>query len=309
MGLHSVPEHSSRMMRLLVTLGCLAALSTGMSDVERRIWRDINSFNGQVICWGHKNVMAFTKQLYQAMEECENFGKSRNPFTKPANPFAQLQQEFQTLPASAQDRWQNIFKTLLNRNKRQAEGGLLTPTEEDKEEFKMNLAHWKLDLASSIGNLTCVLSKLGMLDDNLQINMDMYMTGMWQEMDTKGTLAAEDPEWVEGMKDGYRSCYDIAQEWPEEHLERNPFMKVFGRHHVFFQCAKKVEEKGCAAAEMLSWLEAAYGKDGGDMDYSAFKLPKNKYERAALVTLVMYESETPAQQMISEFFYGKSNFF
>merc|ERR1712042_328959 len=197
----------------------------------------------------------------------------------------------QTLPAPAQDRWQNIFKTLLNRNKRQAEGGLLTPTEEDKEEFKMNLANWKLDLASGIGNLTCVLSKLGMLDDNLQINMDVYMTQMWEEMDTKGTLAAEDPEWA------------------EEHLERNPFMKVFGRHHVFFQCAKKVEEKGCAAAEMLSWLEAAYGKDHGDMDYSAFKLPKNKYERAALVTLVMYESETPAQQMISEFFYGKSDFF
>merc|ERR1712176_1623765 len=91
-------EHSSRMMRLLVTLGCLAALSSGMSDVERRIWRDINSFNGQVICWGHKNVMAFTTELYKAMEECENFGKSRNPFTKPANPFAQLQQDCQTLP-------------------------------------------------------------------------------------------------------------------------------------------------------------------------------------------------------------------
>merc|ERR1719245_286850 len=159
-----------------------------------------------------------------------------------------------------------------------------------------------------IGNLTCVLSKLEMLDENLQVNMDMYLNQIWKE-DMSGTLAGEDPEWVESMKDGYSSCYDIAQNWPEEHLERNPIAKVFGRHMVFFQCAKKVEEKGCAAAEMLAWLEAAYGKEDGSMDYAALHLPKNKYERAALVTLVMYESETPAQQMISEFFYGKSEFF
>merc|ERR1719494_647359 len=83
---------------------------------------------------------------------------------------------------------------------------------------------------------------------------------------------------------------------------------VFGRHHVFFQCAKSVEEKGCAAAEMYRWLEAAYGKDDGSFDYTKFDLPKNKYERAALVTLVMYESASPAENMVGDFFYGKSNF-
>merc|ERR1712123_70969 len=304
----SEPDHSSRMMRLLITLGCIVALGSGMSDTERKIWRDINSFNQQMICWGHKNTMAYTALLHEAMEQCTDFGRPKNPFTKPASQFAQLQQGFQTLPQPAGDRWQKIFKNLLNRSKRQAEDGLLETTEEDKEEFQMNLAHWKIDLASSIGNMTCVLSKLNMLDENLQINMDMYTNDMWENMDLSETLAGEDPEWRNSMVGGFRDCHDIAQNWPQENLDRNPFTKVFGRHHVFFQCAKKVEEKGCAAAEMYRWLEAAYGKDDGSFDYTRFDLPKNKYERAALVTLVMYESATPAENMIGDFFYGKSNF-
>jgi len=172
----------------------------------------------------------------------------------------------------------------------------------------MNLAHWKGDLASSIGNMTCVLSKLNMLDENLQVNMDLYTTDMWEEADLSETLAGEDPEWRNSMVSGYRDCYDIAQNWPQENLDRNPFTKVFGRHHVFFQCAKSVEEKGCAAAEMYRWLEAAYGKDDGSFDYTKYDMPKNKYERAALVTLVMYEQATPQENMIGDFFYGKSDF-
>merc|ERR1712115_543387 len=96
------PEHSSRMMRLVLTLGCLLALSSGESDMEKKIWRDINSFNNQLICWGQKNVMKYTAALHQAMEECTDFGKPRNTFTKPAN---------------AGDRWQKIFKKLINRSK------------------------------------------------------------------------------------------------------------------------------------------------------------------------------------------------
>jgi len=138
--------------------------------------------------------------------------------------------------------------------------------------------------------------------------MDQYTNDMWENMDMSETLAGEDPEWRNSMVGGFRDCHDIAQNWPQENLDRNPFTKVFGRHHVFFQCAKKVEEKGCAAAEMYRWLEAAYGKDDGSVDYTRFDLPKNKYERAALVTLVMYESATPAENMIGDFFYGKSNF-
>merc|ERR1711937_625668 len=75
--------------------------------------------------------------------------------------------------------------------------------------------------------------------------MDLYTTDMWEEADLSETLAGEDPEWINSMVSGYRDCYDIAQNWPQENLDRNPFTKVFGRHHVFFQCAKSVEEKRC----------------------------------------------------------------
>jgi len=290
----------------VLTLGCLLALSSGESDMEMKITRDINSFNNQLICWGQKNTMKFTANLHQAMEECSDFEKPKNPYTKPANSFAKLQKGFS---ADAGKRWQKIFKNYFKRDKRQAEeGGLLKATEEDRQEFGMNLAHWKLDLASSIGNMTCVLSKLNMLDDNLQVNMDLYTTGIWNYYDMSETLAGEDPQWRSSMIHGYRDCYDIAQNWPQENLDRNALSKFFGRHAVFFQCAKSVEEKGCAAAEMYRWLEAAYGKDDGSFDYTKYDMPKNKYERAALVTLVMYEQATPQENMIGDFFYGKSDF-
>ena len=154
---------------------------------------------------------------------------------------------FQSLPAPAPSK--NPFKSsnlnlgawnqLWNsRNKRQATEGLLQPTEEDFKEFLMDFEDFKGDVASKMGNLTCVLKKMNALDDNLQINMKEYTGDFWNKIDLSQTMAGEDPEWRNMLVTSYKDCYDIARSWPQSTLNRNPLMKVFGRHMVFFKCAR-----------------------------------------------------------------------
>merc|ERR1712013_374601 len=113
---------------------------------------------------------------------------------------------------------------------------------EDFEDYKEDMGH-------NMGNLSCVMTKMEMLDSSLQVNLAMYTGGFWEKMDLSKTLAGSDPVWRQMMTSGYTDCYSIAQTLPEEALEKNPVTKVFGRHMIFFKCAAKVEKKCCYQAQ------------------------------------------------------------
>merc|ERR1712173_546404 len=81
---------------------------------------------------------------------------------------------------------------------------------------------FKTDIGSMIGNLTCVLTKLDMLDSSLQVNLKLWTTDIWQQMNLRKTLAGEDPEWRQKLIGGYTDCYQIASNWPQQSLDRNP---------------------------------------------------------------------------------------
>merc|ERR1712203_1211207 len=110
------------------------------------------------------------------------------------------------------------------------------------DKFLEDYDGFKTDIGSMIGNLTCVLTKMDMLDSSLQVNLKAYTTDIWQQMNLKKTLAGEDPEWRQKMISGYTDCYQVASNWPQQSLDRNPITKVFGRHMIFFKCAMKREE-------------------------------------------------------------------
>merc|ERR1719397_989641 len=98
-----------------------------------------------------------------------------------------------------------------------------------------------------------------MLDSALQVNLKLWTTDIWQQLNLKKTLAGEDPEWRQKLIGGYTDCYQIASNWPQQSLDRNPITKVFGRHMIFFKCAMKQEKKMCGMAQMYSWLTTLYG--------------------------------------------------
>merc|ERR1712083_44548 len=245
----------------------LVASGTAMSTREA-IQMDMENFNNYAMCWGVENMMAFRLAQYKAMEECGRSGlassmvRPTNPFTTlPGNlnnnPFANQQNPLNRLFNNANSR--NPLSALLSRNsignsaqnawdslfrsKRQAEEGLLEIDEEQElEQFLEDYDEFKEDIGSMIGNLTCVLTMMNMLDSALQVNLKLFTTDIWQQINLKKTLAGEDPEWRQKLIGGYTDCYQIASNWPQQSLDRNPITKVFGRHMIFFKCA------------MVSWV-------------------------------------------------------
>merc|ERR1712242_454892 len=271
MGIHRllaerITSSSSGNMLRFLTLAAALALAAGMGMDEKKIMKDMMVFNSMTACWGKGNMYLYKLALLEATEQCTQ--QDHHNLLKPANPILSLlNQDAETLPfqlSNNQARNNNPFLSSSNsnnpfkssssqlnlnawnnlwgnsRSKRQAEG-LLQPTEEDFEEFLG-------DIATKMGNLTCVMQKLNMLDSNLQVNMAQYTTDVWNKIDLSQTMAGEDPEWRNVLTTHYKDCYDIARSFPQSALNRNPLTKVFGRHMVFFKCAKKVEHKCCAMA-------------------------------------------------------------
>merc|ERR1712228_209868 len=169
------------------------------------------------------------------------------------------------------------------------------------EQFLEDYDEFKTDIGSMIGNLTCVLTKLDMLDSSLQVNLKLWTTDIWQQMNLRKTLAGEDPEWRQKLIGGYTDCYQIASNWPQQSLDRNPITKVFGRHMIFFKCAMKQEKKMCGMAQMYSWLTTLYG-NSDDFNWSQFGLPTDKYDRAALTIMVQTEASSKEDKFINDFF-------
>merc|ERR1712211_222524 len=217
-----------------------------------------------------------------------NNGNSRNPLS------ALLSRN--SIGSSAQNSWNSLF-----RNRRAAEGLLEVDEEEELERFVEDFADFKEDIGSMIGNLTCVMTKLDMLDSALQVNLKLWTTDVWQQLDLKKTLAGEDPEWRQKMIGGYTDCYQVASNWPQQSLDRNPITKVFGRHMIFFKCAMKQEKKMCGMAQMYSWLKTLYG-DSDDFNWSQFGLPQDKYDRAALTIMVQTQAASKEERFINDFF-------
>merc|ERR1711990_816507 len=305
----------------------LALVSSGQAMSTREaIQMDMEKFNNDAMCWGVENMIAYRLAQYKAMEECGRSGLASgmvgptNPFTTlPGNlnnPFADQQNPLNRLFNNANSR--NPLSALLSRNsignsaqhawdslfrsRRASEEGLLEIDEAaELEKFLEDYDEFKTDIGSMIGNLTCVLTKMDMLDSALQVNLKLWTTDIWQQLNLKKTLAGEDPEWRQKLIGGYNDCYQIASNWPQQSLDRNPITKVFGRHMIFFKCAMKQEKKMCGMAQMYSWLTTLYG-NSDDFNWSQFGLPQDKYDRAALTIMVQTEASSKEEKFVNDFF-------
>merc|ERR1711990_482173 len=314
-------------LSIMRDLFLLALVSSGQAMSTREaIQRDMEKTNSDAMCWGVENVIAYRLAQYEAMEECGRSGlasgmvRPMNPFTTlPGNlnnPFADQQNPLNRLFNNANSR--NPLSALLSRNsignsaqhawdslfrsRRASEEGLIEIDEAaELEKFLEDYDEFKTDIGSMIGNLTCVLTKMDMLDSSLQVNLKLWTTDIWQQLNLKKTLAGEDPEWRQKLISGYTDCYQVASNWPQQSLDRNPITKVFGRHMIFFKCSMKQEKKMCGMAQMYSWLTTLYG-NSDDFNWGQFGLPTDKYDRAALTVMVQTEASSKEDKFINDFF-------
>jgi hypothetical protein len=253
-------------MLRLVLLSALLASGSAM-NAHKTIKRDLQNFNNDAACWGLGNAMKWHMAIRMASEECEKFGTLPGS-TRPTNPFTTLpaNNPFQTLPGDASNPWMNVPAPISNRisplrqlvtrgsvgnsaaqswtnmwadfmggrSKRAAEDG--ENDEQDIEEFLEDFKDFKQDMVSKLQRLTCVLTKMNLLDAQMQVNLQYFTEEMWSQFDLKQTIAGEDPAWRQKVNQGYTDCHQIASNWPQQSLDRNPITKVFGRHMIFFKC-------------------------------------------------------------------------
>jgi len=291
----------------------------------------INQYNLFEKCYGRKNMVGFSLELHQANEHCKQLAPlynieaiiSKPPRTKPwaqsGNPWQTLPQPINrnpwaSLPAHQQSSDSQLLSKLaellvpalsqqMRRNKR-ASGGLIETNEADLQEFLEDFADYKEGMATKISNLTCVLTQMNMLDANLQPNLP-YFTDHWDMLDTsEPNLAFYDPAWKTKMINGYNDCHNIAETWPQESLDRNEMTKVYGRHMIFFGCAKKMDRLNCAKFMIKEWLEAWYGKMD-ESDPTQYGFPADQYDGAALSLMVLNEAATPEEEFVNDFFWGE----
>ena len=105
--------------------------------------------------------------------------------------------------------------------------GLLDVTEENKEEFLMDMMDFKVSMMTKMGNLTCVLTQLNM------INADYYRTEEVMK-GMRNSLAGQDEDFVTKMADNFSDCYDLSRVWPQNSLDRHPMTMNHRRKMIFF---------------------------------------------------------------------------
>merc|ERR1712213_271067 len=190
--------------------------------------------------------------------------------------------------------------------------GILNPDEDDILEFLDQFADFKSNVASRMGNLTCVLKEMKMMTPDNKINIDAYTSDLGGEssfgmdFNIKGS-AVSDPEWRRKFSEGSRDCYKLAQNWPQSSLNKNPITRLFGRHMIFFRCADRTERKLCSEAQLFHGLEKLYGSlDSDELAERLDKLglPEDKYDAAAITVAVMHHAASEEEKFVDRFMWA-----
>lgn len=114
---------------------------------------------------------------------------------------------------------------------------LKPPSEQDKLEFARDVSDFKADKKYMAGNMTCILTKFGALDSNLEVKLSYFTRDMWAQFDRS---EQPEPEFKAKMNECYQHCYQMAKSIPDSVLVATPVpgMKQFGRQKMFFKCVK-----------------------------------------------------------------------
>ena len=162
---------------------------------------------------------------------------------------------------------------------------------------------FKNGMMSKYGNLSCVLTQMGMLNAAGDINMEFY-SGKQVNLLLGNTPAGSDPVFLNKFVDGISDCHEISRSWPQKALDRHPMHKEHGRHAIFFECTKKIEDKLCTKFQINQWLETMYGPL--DNLPQELNLAVDKYDASAVALKTLYSAASDEMKFVDDFFWGPS---
>merc|ERR1712142_238435 len=257
-----------KMKSALLLLALAAVSAASPEDIYKKFLRSMDVYNFRMKCWGEKNVVKLSVGIEMAKKKC-------------------MQMVDKDVP----------------RSKRQVEE--LKEFQETNEEFILQYADFQEDLGTMMGNLSCVLKAVQWLQEDGEVNLEPWTTGLIEppeggfEFDVEGA-AATDLAWREKMSNAATVCHELAAAVPAKVLLNDPTTMVLGRAAVFFKCMNKVERRLCAEAEMLEFLEKVYGPSETET-LQELGLPENKYAAAGIAAAVLSNAESPEERFVDEF--------
>jgi len=263
-------SHSHLKMKSALLLLALAAVSTASpEDIYKKFLRSMDVYNFRMKCWGEKNVVKLSVGIEMAKKKC----------------------------------MQMVEEEDVPRSKRQVEE--LQEFQETNEEFILQYADFQDNLGTMMGNLSCVLKAVQWLQEDGEVNLEPWTTGLIEppeggfEFDVEGA-AATDLAWRERMSNAATECHELAEAVPAKVLLNDPTSMVLGHAAVFFKCMNKVERRLCAEAEMLEFLEKVYGPTKSET-LEELGLPNDKYAAAGIAAGVLSNAESPEERFVDEF--------
>jgi len=258
---------------------------------------DINTHRLKSECFGESNKIKYDQAVEGAIEKCMQLAPAFNLASIIAESHDSLKEPFRQIQFSNLENLVSLWRT-------KRDTGLVNVDEDDFVEFLDDVSDFKGDMASKMGNLTCVLTEMKLLTADMKINIEEFTkdASEIEGFDLEASPLASDPEWWARLVKGYQDCYEISESLPQTALNRNPMKKRFGRQMMFFHCADKNEKMNCALGQMNRWLESYYATD--DRDLTEFGLPADKYEAAGLTLMVKYNGASDEEKFLSNFFWG-----
>jgi len=289
-------------MKLLPLIFLVASVSCFSKETLKK---RIDKYNWDVKCWGKENMWAGYAAQEKALKECGGVG-GRAGAMPTLSTLPVYQSVANQLPVSLMPSYQytNLPWTQHLVGKRHATYSGVD-SQQELADFLGNWFELRSDMFAQVGNLTCVLKHLGLLDSTGRVNL-AYITGQyWNTLDLSSTLAGKDPLFRANINNRITDCYNMANAMsPAALLRLNPLFKDVNhcRNMVFFKCSMKATTDCCAAAQLHEILQLRYGQDDGTVNWAQYGLPDNKYELAAASSWILTESLSPVEAAVDAFF-------
>jgi len=283
---------------LLAVVFSMAVMAVKGGEIDTATWEMLNRYNLMSFCYGQKFTDEFGGMVGELSFKCAGTPLAESKANMAANVQIQLSTANllrNTLPAYTIPSFVYTPVTnqgvLYGRKKRQTAEDI----QQFSDEFNGQLVKYMNEFETKMGNLSCVLKEMGILDaegnvDPAAISYEKLVAEMSE------TTAGKEPGFLRKLADEWSDCLEVSNVWPQNSLNRNEFMMKHGRQYVFFECMKRTEVELCGKYQLAKYVESFIGPNA---------MPGDKFDNAVVAHNVLKEVATPEMNFIDEFFWGK----
>jgi len=285
--------HISRRMKVLGGLILCSVLSLGWSTTIES-WSMMKSkfdrYNLMSMCYGKDVLAAHNAFIFKSIKFCQANPSEHPKFDSPLT----------------EDDWQDLsglvdspaMARFLPGNRRRR----------DASDLKEEIAEQREELMKNLGLLGCTLNKMNFLDlSKNEIEVDHLNMDMFRNYFTKAPAdsAGKDEEFLQKLVYMIQDCKAISDSWPQQALDRHPFMAAHGRKKVFFECMFKSEEELCYKWQSFVALDRTMKAINGDM--SDLGLLGDKFEQSKSAWLTHYTRHMDeGVRFVMDFFWSRN---